>query len=171
MRWSHKASSAETYSPLWPFHLLAYAESAEALLCRRATSFQVDVTWGLNSETEWQSIIQTLPSHSSRCLAELMDSLCERCCFRLEFPFRSPPGSIAVEGPLRYWSMRSISGRHTSASSRPAAPSRCCVEKTNELCVICDMSSNPARQERAIFRGNRILFKILYNNQMQKRYI
>lgn len=37
--------------------------------------FQVDVTWGLNSETEWQSIIQTPRSHSNRCLAELMDSL------------------------------------------------------------------------------------------------
>ena len=42
---------------------------------RKGIQFPVDVTWGLNSETVWQSIIQTLRSHSNCCLGALMDSL------------------------------------------------------------------------------------------------
>lgn len=42
---------------------------------RKRYEFPVDVTWGLNSETVWHSIIQTLWSHSNCCLCPFMDTL------------------------------------------------------------------------------------------------
>lgn len=58
---------------LWHYHLLIYADSADRQHYRRY-EFPADVTWRLNSETVWQSIIQTPRSLSHWSLCALMDT-------------------------------------------------------------------------------------------------